>query len=59
MNLLVGALIFLPFLTVIIAIHELGHFLVARRFGMKVTEYFIGFGPEDLVADAQARSSTA
>ena len=45
MNLLIGALIFLPFLTVIIAIHELGHFHFARRFGMKVTEYFIGFGP--------------
>ncbi len=26
MDLLIGALIFLPFLTVIIAIHELGHF---------------------------------
>lgn len=45
MNLFIGALIFLPFLTVIIAIHELGHFHFARRFGMKVTEYFIGFGP--------------
>jgi membrane-associated protease RseP (regulator of RpoE activity) len=45
MDLLVGALIFLPFLTVIIAIHELGHFFSARKFGMKVTEYFVGFGP--------------
>ena len=45
MDLLIGALIFLPFLTVIIAIHELGHFFSARRFGMKVTEYFVGFGP--------------
>lgn len=45
MDLLIGTLIFLPFLTVIIAIHELGHFLSARRFGMKVTEYFVGFGP--------------
>jgi membrane-associated protease RseP (regulator of RpoE activity) len=45
MDLLVGALIFLPFLTVIIAIHELGHFSLARKFGMKVTEYFVGFGP--------------
>jgi membrane-associated protease RseP (regulator of RpoE activity) len=44
MDLLIGLLIFLPFLTVIIAIHELGHFGFARRFGMKVTEYFIGFG---------------
>ena len=45
MNLFIGALIFLPFLTVIIAIHELGHFVSARKFGMKVTEYFVGFGP--------------
>lgn len=45
MDLLIGAVIFLPFLTVIIAIHELGHFVSARIFGMKVTEYFVGFGP--------------
>jgi membrane-associated protease RseP (regulator of RpoE activity) len=45
MDLFIGALIFLPFLTVIIAIHELGHFYFARRFAMKVTEYFVGFGP--------------
>ena len=45
MDLLIGFLIFLPFLTVIIAIHELGHFMSARIFGMKVTEYFVGFGP--------------
>jgi membrane-associated protease RseP (regulator of RpoE activity) len=40
-----GLLIFLPFLTAIISIHELAHFKVARHYGMKVTEYFIGFGP--------------
>ena len=32
-------------LLVVIPVHELGHFLVARRFGFKVQEYFIGFGP--------------
>jgi len=48
MDLLIGALIFLPFLTVIIAIHELGHFISARMFGMKVTEYFVGFGPRKI-----------
>jgi RIP metalloprotease RseP len=26
-------------------LHELGHYLVAKRCGMKVTEFFIGFGP--------------
>ncbi len=28
-----------------IFVHELGHFLVARRFGMKVDAFAIGFGP--------------
>ena len=28
-----------------IFLHELGHFVMARRAGMKVTEFFIGFGP--------------
>jgi membrane-associated protease RseP (regulator of RpoE activity) len=26
-------------------VHELGHYLAARRAGMKVTEFFLGFGP--------------
>src|SRR5262245_4228938 len=26
-------------------VHELGHYLAARRTGMKVTEFFLGFGP--------------
>ena len=30
---------------VIVMLHELGHFLAAKRGGMKVTEYFVGFGP--------------
>lgn len=29
----------------IVMIHELGHFVTAKRAGMKVTEYFLGFGP--------------
>jgi len=45
MHLAFGLLLFLPFITVVISLHELGHFMVARRFGMKVDEYFIGFGP--------------
>lgn len=32
-------------LLVVIPIHELGHLLVARRFGFKIQEYFVGFGP--------------
>ena len=30
---------------VMIFLHELGHFLTAKWSGMKVTEFFIGFGP--------------
>ncbi len=30
---------------VMIFLHELGHYLTARWSGMKVTEFFIGFGP--------------
>jgi membrane-associated protease RseP (regulator of RpoE activity) len=30
---------------VIVMVHELGHFLAAKHAGMKVTEYFVGFGP--------------
>lgn len=30
---------------VLVAVHELGHFLVAKAFGMRVDEYSLGFGP--------------
>jgi membrane-associated protease RseP (regulator of RpoE activity) len=33
-------------LVVVIPIHELGHLLVAKRFGFKIQEYFVGFGPK-------------
>ena len=29
----------------VVAGHEFGHFIVAKRAGMKVTDYFVGFGP--------------
>lgn len=35
---------FLLVLTFIVTIHELGHFLVARAFGVKVDRFAIGFG---------------
>jgi membrane-associated protease RseP (regulator of RpoE activity) len=28
-----------------VMLHEAGHFVVAKRSGMKVTEFFVGFGP--------------
>ena len=30
----------------IVMIHEFGHYLPARRFGFRVLEYFVGFGPK-------------
>jgi membrane-associated protease RseP (regulator of RpoE activity) len=39
----IGVLVF--FFVVMIGFHELGHFVFAKRAGMKVSEFFIGFGP--------------
>jgi len=38
-------LLFIVILIVIVMLHELGHFATAKWAGMKVTEYFVGFGP--------------
>ena len=38
-------LLFIVILIVIVMLHELGHFVTAKWAGMKVTEYFVGFGP--------------
>jgi membrane-associated protease RseP (regulator of RpoE activity) len=32
-------------LILMIVLHEFGHFIMAKRAGMKVTEFFVGFGP--------------
>ncbi|HSK22664.1 MAG TPA: M50 family metallopeptidase [Egicoccus sp.] len=37
--------VFLVSLLAAIMIHELGHFLTARWFGMRADRYFLGFGP--------------
>ena len=42
---LVGILLFALLIAASIALHELGHLLPAKKFGVKVTEYMIGFGP--------------
>lgn len=41
----VSAVVVVAALLVMIFLHELGHFLTARWAGMKVTEFFLGFGP--------------
>lgn len=43
---LIGILLFVFLLMMSIAIHEFGHLLTAKGYGMKATEYFIGFGPK-------------
>ena len=40
-----GVIAFIVALLVSVMIHEFGHYFFARRFGMKVTEFFVGFGP--------------
>ncbi|MEX0760557.1 MAG: RIP metalloprotease RseP, partial [Tistlia sp.] len=42
----VSVLAFLVILTVLVFVHELGHFWVARRCGVKCEAFSIGFGPE-------------
>jgi regulator of sigma E protease len=39
---------FLVVLTVLVFVHELGHYLVARRNGVRIEVFSIGFGPEIL-----------
>lgn len=37
--------IFITILSILIIVHELGHFIAARRSGVKVEKFAIGFGP--------------
>ena len=39
-----GVIAFVVALLFSVMVHEAGHFLTARRFDMKVTEFFLGFG---------------
>lgn len=40
-----GVAVVLLALLMSVCLHELGHYLMARRCGVKVSEYFVGFGP--------------
>jgi membrane-associated protease RseP (regulator of RpoE activity) len=40
-----GVLIFAVGLLLSIALHEIGHMVPAKKFGVKVTQYMVGFGP--------------
>ena len=39
-----GILAFVVALLLSVMVHEFGHFITARRYGMKVSEFFVGFG---------------
>lgn len=41
---ILGILAFVLALLASVMFHELGHFLTARKFGMRVSEFFVGFG---------------
>src|SRR2546426_9272877 len=40
-----GGLLFVVAIIFIVMFHEFGHYITAKRFDMKVTEFFFGFGP--------------
>src|SRR5579859_5272250 len=46
MNIYDYVIVFLIILTVVVFVHELGHYLVARWCGVRVEIFSIGFGPE-------------
>ena len=37
---------FLVVLTILVFVHEMGHYWIARRNGVRVETFSIGFGPE-------------
>lgn len=45
MLVVVGIVVFVAALLASIGLHELGHLIPAKKFGVKVTQYMIGFGP--------------
>jgi RIP metalloprotease RseP len=40
----IGVVAFVAALLFSVMVHEFGHYITARKFGMKVTEFFLGFG---------------
>jgi membrane-associated protease RseP (regulator of RpoE activity) len=45
MSFALGVVIFVVAVLISVILHEAGHFLTAKKFGMKATQFFIGFGP--------------
>ena len=46
MNIIINILLFILILSIIVAIHEFGHFIFAKLMGVYVYEYAIGMGPK-------------
>jgi membrane-associated protease RseP (regulator of RpoE activity) len=42
---ILGVVLFALAILISVSLHEAGHMVTAKAFGMKVTRYFIGFGP--------------
>lgn len=42
---IIGVVLFALGICVSVALHEAGHMVTAKAFGMKVRRYFVGFGP--------------
>ena len=40
-----GVVIFIVSILAVVLVHEAGHFFTAKAFGIKVEEFFVGFGP--------------
>ncbi|MCB7137700.1 M50 family metallopeptidase [Cellulosimicrobium marinum] len=45
MAVVIGVAVFVLGLLVSIALHEVGHMVPAKRFGVRVSQYMVGFGP--------------
>src|SRR4030095_1970698 len=41
----IGIIVFAVGILISVCLHEAGHMGTAKAFGMKVTRYFVGFGP--------------
>jgi membrane-associated protease RseP (regulator of RpoE activity) len=41
----IGVVVFVVALLLSVMLHEAGHFLTAKHYGMKATQFFVGFGP--------------
>ncbi len=45
MNIAIVVILFIVMLSVVISLHELGHFVSAKRVGVKIEEFGLGFSP--------------